>query len=307
MPRKVNPLTRLEARETATTASGVAWVTRDQQLAGENFYSRVVRGLMDRLSRFGSRVGSGKSRNDMQALLVQAGNPGGLTARHIPGLRLLMGLLFACFGFIFQFLATRLIGFLGDYGTRDFLLLGLLVYFMLGIILLPFVLRILIRKRQRKIQRTLPDVLDLLTIAVEAGLGFDMAMNRVGERYRGTMGDELVRTNYEIRMGRPWNEAMRDMADRTGVVEVHGLVVALIQAKELGVNLGNVLRAQSLRLREERARQAREQAQKAPTKMIFPLVLFIFPALFVVLMGPAVLRAREELKGAAIPGLTGAQ
>lgn len=304
MSRKPNPLQRLEAREQATTASGVAWMLREQQLASENFYTRVVRGMLDRLSRFGSRMSSTKGKQDLHSLLIQAGNPGGLTVRHVPGLRILLGLLFGLVGFIFQFLFCRTFASFADFGSGQFLLLGALVYMMIGFISIKFVLRYFIRKRQKRIQRTLPDVLDLLTIAVEAGLGFDMAMNRVGERYRGTMGEELVRTNYEIRMGRPWNEAMRDMAERTGVVEVNSLVVALIQAKELGVNLGNVLRAQALRLREERARQAREQAQKAPTKMIIPLVLFIFPSLFVVLMGPAVLRAREELKGADVPGIT---
>jgi tight adherence protein C len=163
----------------------------------------------------------------------------------------------------------------------------------------------MIKRRQKDIRKQLPDVLDLLTIAVEAGLGFDAAMDRVGQRYKGAMGDELVRAQNEIRMGRPWNDAMRDLGDRTGVDDLRTLVVSLIQAKELGVNLGNVLRAQSIRFREERARRAREQAQKAPTKMMFPLILFIFPTLFIVLMGPAALRAARELKNADLGGLGG--
>jgi tight adherence protein C len=107
-------------------------------------------------------------------------------------------------------------------------------------------------------------------------------------------------------MGRPWNDAMRDMGERTGVEDLRSLVVALLQSRELGINLSNVLHAQSLRLREERARRAREQAQKTPGKIIFPLVGCIFPVLFIVLMGPAMLSAALTLKESGVFGAGGA-
>ncbi len=290
MARRHSPLKRLEQRYQEAQGGPAAYRVRDEQLASQSVGQRILRPFMDR----GGGALSKKEKQDYQQMLASAGYPGGVTVRQLGGIRLMMTI--GC-GLIALMLALVIRG-VGDMGKYlDPTMTGLVVVSGAGVgwMALPFILRYLVKKRQKLVQKTLPDVLDLITIAVEAGLGFDAAMDRVGNRYEGAMGEELVRTNNEIRMGRPWNDAMKDLAARTGVDEVRSLVTALIQAKELGVNLGNVLRAQSLKLREERARRAREQAQKAPTKMMIPLILFIFPTLFIVLMGPAVLKAAKTL------------
>lgn len=294
-----NPLRRLEDRYERGEQGPVAYRMRDEELAKQAFAQRILRPLMNR----GSGMISKKDKQDFQTMLAKAGYPGGVTVGQLAGIRFVLVLGFGLITFLLL-LALRSMG-LRDYITWPIIIAISLLAGAIGWMSLPFILRYMVKKRQKAVQKTLPDVLDLITIAVEAGLGFDAAMDRVGQRYKGAMGEELVRTTAEIRMGRPWNEAMRDMAERTGVEDVQSLVTALIQAKELGVNLGNVLRAQSRRLREERARRAREQAQKAPTKMMIPLILFIFPTLFIVLMGPAALRAIKTLKESELPGFGG--
>lgn len=290
MSRRHSPLRRLEQRYHEAETGPAAYRVRDEQLRTQSISQRIWRPFMER----GGGALSRQEKQTYQQMLAQAGYPGGVTVRQLGGIRLMLTLGCGLVAFLLA-MVVRGIGDLSKY--LDGMMLGLIVIVSAGVgwMSLPFILRILVKKRQKLVQKTLPDVLDLITIAVEAGLGFDAAMDRVGNRYEGAMGEELVRTNNEIRMGRPWNDAMKDLAARTGVEDVRSLVTALIQAKELGVNLGNVLRAQSLKLREERARRAREQAQKAPTKMMFPLILFIFPTLFIVLIGPAALKAAKTL------------
>ncbi|MCC7490863.1 MAG: type II secretion system F family protein [Fimbriimonadaceae bacterium] len=290
MARRQSPLARLEKRYEGGTQAVAAYRVRDEQFT-EPFFQRILRPLTERSAGLLSK----KEKQDFQQMLAQAGYPGGVSVRQLAGLRAAMILGFALIALL-MCLALRSIPALTQYIGFTIILAFVMAGAIAGYIGLTFILRMLINRRRKQLQKTLPDVLDLITIAVEAGLGFDAAMDRVGQRYVGAMGEELVRTNNDIRMGRPWNDAMKDLAARTGVDEVASLVTALIQAKELGVNLGNVLRAQSLRLREERARRAREKAQKAPTKLMIPLILFIFPTLFIVLIGPAALRAAKTLK-----------
>lgn len=290
MSRRHNPLRRLEQRYHDAENGPAAYRVRDEQLASQSLGQRIWRPFMER----GGGALSKKEKQDYQQMLAQAGYPGGVTVRQLGGIRLMLTLGVGLVAFLLL-MVIREIGDMAKYLEPGIIGVLALVGAAVGWMSLPFILRYLVRKRQKLVQKTLPDVLDLITIAVEAGLGFDAAMDRVGNRYEGAMGEELVRTNNEIRMGRPWNDAMKDLGARTGVEDVRSLVTALIQAKELGVNLGNVLRAQSLKLREERARRAREAAQKAPTKMMFPLILFIFPTLFIVLIGPAALKAAKTL------------
>lgn len=300
MARRQNPLQRLEDRYERSAAGPAAYRQRDQMLGQESFRERILAPFMSK----GAKMVSRKEREDFQSMLAMAGYPGGVTVRTLGGIRLMLCIGLGA-GFFLIVMALRRVGGLDKYITIPIVGVIALCGAGVGFMSLPFILRGMVKKRKKLVQKTIPDVLDLLTIAVEAGLGFDAAMDRVGQRYPGAMGEELVRTNNEIRMGRPWSEAMRDMGERTGVEDVQSLVTALIQAKELGVNLGNVLRAQSARLREERARRAREQAQKAPTKMMIPLILFIFPTLFIVLIGPAALRAIKTFKESNPFGETG--
>ncbi len=165
-----------------------------------------------------------------------------------------------------------------------------LVSLLLGLIF-PFIfLEQKIITRKATLQRELPDVLDLLTVSVEAGLGFDGALVKLSEKMKGQMVDEFNRMLQEIRIGVSRRDALRALAARCNVQDVSLFTGALIQADQLGVSISKVLRIQSTDMREKRRQRAEEQAMKAPIKMLFPLVFFIFPALFIVLLGPAVLQ-----------------
>jgi len=144
-----------------------------------------------------------------------------------------------------------------------------------------------INARKNEITRALPDALDLLTISVEAGLGFDAALHKVTEKWDNALTREFHRALSEMRMGRTRRDALRDLVHRTDVPDVNTFVAALIQADQLGSGISRVLHIQAEQMRLRRRQRAEEAAQKAPVKMIFPTVLLIFPALYVVILGPA--------------------
>jgi tight adherence protein C len=149
------------------------------------------------------------------------------------------------------------------------------------------------RRRQREIVRALPDVMDLLTICVEAGLGFDAAMARVVEKWDNELVRGFARVLQEIQLGKTRREALRNMADSMDVPDVSTFVAAVIQAEELGVSIAKVLRIQSDQMRVRRRQRAEEEARKAPVKIALPTVLMILPALLIVILGPAVLMLIE--------------
>ena len=147
-----------------------------------------------------------------------------------------------------------------------------------------------IKRRKKEIWRALPDAFDLITASVEAGLGIDAAFTRVIEKVKGPFAEELTRTMREITIGRSRREAFIDMATRTGVEELRSLVNAIVQAEAMGISIGTVIRVQTGVIRMKRRQRAEQQAFKAPIKMVFPLVFFIFPAIMVVIGGPAVIQ-----------------
>jgi len=152
-----------------------------------------------------------------------------------------------------------------------------------------------VENRQRRIRIALSDTLDMLTIAVEAGLGFDSALARVAGTVPGPLSDELFRMLQELRIGIPRNQAFKNLSERTGVQELDEFITAMNQADNFGVSIGNVLRVQAERLRKRRSQKAEERAAKTPVKLVFPLVLCIFPALFTVLVGPAAIMIMDYL------------
>ncbi len=152
-------------------------------------------------------------------------------------------------------------------------------------------------KRRKAFRKSLPDVMDLLVVCVEAGLSFDMALMRVVEGFGGSISDEFRRVLRETRLGKPRKDALKDMCDRVDTGELTSLVNAIIQAEQLGVGISSVLRMQSDLIREKRQQFIEEQAMKAPIKMLFPLVFFIFPSIFVVILGPAILNIFKVLSG----------
>lgn len=145
-----------------------------------------------------------------------------------------------------------------------------------------------ISKRQDSILKALPDALDLLTICVEAGLGFDQAMGKVYEKWDNDLAIGFGRVLREIQLGKLRREALRDMSERMGVPDVQSFTAAVIQADQLGVSMTKILRVQSDQMRVKRRQRAQEKAHQAPVKMMIPMVLLIFPSLWIVLLGPAV-------------------
>ena len=153
-----------------------------------------------------------------------------------------------------------------------------------------FWLRRQMRSRRLAIWKSLPDALDLMTICVEGGLGLDAAFRQVSEKLKSPLAGEVSQMLREVGMGRPRREALEDMASRIGVPEVVTFANAIIQAEQLGASLGRVLRAQAFTIRTRRRQRAEEMARKAPAKMVFPLVLCVMPSLFIVVVGPVVVR-----------------
>ena len=157
-----------------------------------------------------------------------------------------------------------------------------------------------VKSRQRELQRALPDALDLMVVCVEAGLGLNQAMMRVSQEIRhvsAAIGDELGLVNLEIRAGVPRQDALRNLGTRTGVAELRSLAAMLIQTDRFGTSIAHAMRIHAETLRTKRRQKAEEAAAKTTVKLVFPLVLFIFPAMFVVLLGPALIQISKVLGG----------
>jgi tight adherence protein C len=243
------------------------------------FRERVIDPAISSLLGFLGRFAPQQNLQDLQHRLEVAGRPYGWTVVDFLGIRILAGILTAAIFFL-------LLGF-GDASTL--VRIGLTVVMgILGYYLPILWLRYRIRSRQSELMRALPDGLDMLNICVGAGLGFDAALTRIGERWRTALADEFNRVVIEIRLGKTRAKALTDLAERTEVPEIENFVATIVQADQLGVSIAKVLRAQAEQMRIIRRQRAEEQARQATIKLLFPLVFLIFPALLAVLLGPAV-------------------
>jgi len=243
-------------------------------------FERVMRPLVQRLSKFASRGDQGGLIARTDAKLERAGYPGGLRGADWMGVKVLSTIVLGG-GIALLMLAT---------GRVQLALLFGLVGAALGFMGPEFWLGGRGRKRSFEMVLQLPDALDLLTISVEAGLGFDAALAKVVEKMEGPLVDEFRRALAEIRMGRTRREALRDIVTRADSQPISNFIGAIVQAEQLGVPIAKVLQIQSQQLRIERRQRAEEAAAKAPVKMLIPMVFCIFPALFVVILGPAAIR-----------------
>jgi tight adherence protein C len=253
---------------------------------------RTIRPLISRLSRMGGRLGSASSTDTAEKRLAMAGNPGDLRVTDWMGVKLLVAL---GTGVIMALLFGLVLG-----GVGAGFMLGI-AGFGFGYLMPEFWLGSRIKARQKVILKMIPDTLDLLTISVRAGLGFDAALAKVVEKLPGPLTDEFRRALAEVRVGKARRDALRDMVPRTNVAPLSNFIGAIIQAETLGVSISKVLQVQSEQLRIERRQRAEEQAAKAPIKMLFPLVGCIFPSLFIVILGPAIISIVVTLGGGALP------
>jgi len=165
-----------------------------------------------------------------------------------------------------------------------------ILFVVLGFFFPQLWLRSKIERRQKEVRKGLPDALDLLTICVEAGLGFDAAMAKVGDKWENEISLSFARALREIQLGKARRDALKVMADRVDLPEMTSFVAAIIQSEALGVSMARVLRIQSDQMRIKRKQRAEEEAEKAPVKMILPMGIFIFPSILIVLLTPALMR-----------------
>jgi len=252
------------------------------------FLERTLRPLANRLSGSVARITSASFATRTQRRLAMAGNPGDIGVTEWLGFKAV----FAIIGAGVLFLLTLLLG-LPIIMTMAVGILGLGI----GYIGPEFWLGRRVKARQSTILRMIPDSLDLLTISVRAGLGFDAALAKVVEKVKGPLSDEFRRALAEVRVGKTRRDALRDIIPRTEVAPLTNFIGAIIQAEQLGVSISKVLQVQSEQLRIERRQRAEEMAAKAPIKMLFPLVGCIFPSLFIVILGPAVILIVQNLSG----------
>ncbi len=251
-------------------------------------YERTVRPFAQRLSGIVQRFTSATQAGRTDKRLAMAGYPGNLRTSDFLGLKAVVAIALAVAGFIiFGILGSNLL-----YG-----ILMIVVGGAIGYLAPEFWLGRRIRQRQKAILKAIPDALDLLTISVRAGLGFDAALGKVVEKMPGPLSDEFRRALAEIRVGKTRREALRDIISRTEVPALSNFIGAVIQAEQLGVAISKVLQVQSEQLRIERRQRAEEQAAQAPIKMLFPLVGCIFPSLFIVILGPAMILIVVNLGG----------
>jgi tight adherence protein C len=244
------------------------------------FFDRTVRPLAVRLSGIGRKFTSAKKIGRTEKRLSMAGNPGDLRTIDFLGMKVVVA--GAVAGVCFLLLGVVM-------GNLSFGIIAALGAGVIGFFAPEFWLTRRIKKRRKMVLLAVPDTLDLLTISVRAGLGFDAALGKVVEKTKGPLADEFRRALAEIRMGKARRDALRDLAGRTEVPALSNFIAAIIQAEQLGVSISKVLQVQSEQLRIERRQRAEEAAAKAPIKMLFPLVGCIFPSMFIVILGPAII------------------
>lgn len=221
-------------------------------------------------------------------LLVLAGSPRDITTRYLLGLKTVALPIGAILGLALAWAA----GWPPASATLSLFLSMLLLAFLPDLWL-----HHISTERQQQIRRDLPDTLDLLTINVEAGLGFDAAVMRLVENLPGSLSEEFSRLLREVQLGRSRQQALKAMMERTSVAELNSCILAIIEADMFGISIGQTLRAQSHEMRVKRRQRAEEAAIKTPVKIIFPLILCIFPTVLIVVVGPAAIRIMQTLSG----------
>jgi tight adherence protein C len=270
----------------ARTYGGVSGL-RDRELA-RNVSRRLIAPSIQRLTRIGTRLPGAASPEVLRKRIAAAGLEGKITPQTFLALKsgltggsFLLGLFLAVAG-ILPAVAGLGLGFAG----------GAICF-----IAPDYFLSMKTRRRREEINITLPDILDLLTVSVEAGLGFDSAVAKIAEKMKGPLIEEMKVFLREMQLGESRAGALKNLSDRLELPSMISFTRSIIQADQLGISLARVLRVQAHDLRNKRQMAAEEKAMKAPIKMLFPTVLFIFPAMFIVILGPAMMTLMKQFSG----------
>ena len=246
----------------------------------KSFGERIIKPTFQAmLTKLGAMTPA-KNRDRLRMELLMAGNPGNMTTTAFSGLKWIAGLVIGLLAAVYGNMVFHL-------PTIQVVLCGLGGVF-LGTYYPPYWLRGRIKKRNEAIKKALPDALDMLTIVVDAGMGFDQALIKLRERWKNELTLEFERVVNEMRMGVRKMDALHNMAERSDVPELRSFIAVMIQTDRLGISISNVLHVQSQQMRIRRRQEAEEEAHKAPIKMLIPIMFFILPALFAIILGPAV-------------------
>jgi tight adherence protein C len=243
------------------------------------FTERFLRPSIERLGSILSRSTPQKARQDLMNRLELAGRPGNLTPEDFAAVRIVAAAVMAAIGLLLGLLLANPI----------YLAIAMVVGAIFGYYLPVLWLKQKVDARRSEIQKGLPDAMDLLVIAVDAGLGFDAALARVTDKYKNALSDEFAKVLREVSLGRPRLEAMDEMGRSSGVEDLHNFIQAIIQSEQFGTGIGKILRIQADEMRRKRRQRAQEKAAQATLKMMLPMVGCIFPTLWIVLLGPAAL------------------
>ena len=243
------------------------------------FSERVLRPAIEKLGSVLSRSTPQKARQDLLNKLELAGRPGNLTPEDFAAVRIVVAIVTAVVAFLLGLLL----------GNVVYMVIAIAIGAILGFYLPVLWLKQKVDARKAEIQKGLPDALDLLVICVDAGLGFDAALARVTDKYRNALSDLLSKALREVSLGRPRLEALDEMGRSSGVEDLHNFIQAVIQSEQFGTGIGKILRIQADEMRRKRRQRAQERGAQATLKMMLPMVGCIFPTLWIVLLGPAVL------------------
>lgn len=282
-----NESTRIKKRLESISNEKKVETLIEKDLMEKSFTERVILPLLKKLSKKSSKKKNQAKREQLKKMLAQAGNPLGLNVDEFLALKgiftliLLFSSLVFCFFYKLAFIHY---------------ILAIMISLNLSILIPNLYLKRKIQYRKKQIIKKLPDVLDLLTVSVEAGLAFDSAMAKVVEKFRGPLSDEFKIVLNEIKLGKKRRYALKEMAERMDVEDLSNFISSLIQAEQLGVSIGNVLRIQSNQARQRRRQRTEELAMKAPVKMLLPLVGCIFPTIFLIIFAPIIMSVYKVFK-----------
>ena len=276
-----NTAEMVQQRLTAYGSGGIGEkpLTLEEVELQRPFSERFLRPAIERLGSLLSRSTPQKSRQNLMNRLDLAGRPGNLTPEDFAAVRIVSAAVTAAIGLGLGLLLANVV----------YLVIALAGGAVLGFYLPVLWLKQKVDARRNDIQKGLPDAMDLLVIAVDAGLGFDAALARVTDKYKNALSDEFAKVLREVSLGRPRLEAMDEMGRASGVEDLHNFIQAIIQSEQFGTGIGKILRIQADEMRRKRRQRAQEKAAQATLKMMLPMVGCIFPTLWIVLLGPAAL------------------